>query len=64
MAGSDQAKLLGLDTSIVLRLLLGSPQNQAEAALALVKENFARGVKVVVSALVVSEAYFALQCPL
>lgn len=60
MAGSDQAGLLGLDTSVVLRLLVGSPPRQAGAALSLVKENVAAGVKVVVSDLVVSEAYFAL----
>lgn len=60
MAESDQARLLGLDTSVVLRLLVGSPPDQAEAALALVRENLAKGVKVVVSDLVVSEAYFAL----
>lgn len=60
MAGSNQAELLGLDTSVVLRLLVGSPPGQAGAALALVKENAAAGVKVVVSDLVVSEAYFAL----
>lgn len=60
MAGSDPAKLLGLDTSVVLRLLVGEPPDQADAALAFVKRNLAAGVKVVVSDLVVSEAYFAL----
>ena len=60
MAGSDRTSLVGLDTSVVLRLLVGSPPDQAEAALSFVKKSLAAGVKVVVSDLVVSEAYFAL----
>jgi predicted nucleic acid-binding protein len=60
MAGSDRTTLVGLDTSVVLRLLVGSPPDQAEAALSFVKKSLADGVRVVVSDLVVSEAYFAL----
>lgn len=60
MAKSDRSAVVGLDTSVVLRLLVGAPPDQAEAALSFVKTSLARGVKVVVSDLVVSEAYFAL----
>lgn len=60
MAGSDRAAVVGLDTSVVLRLLVGAPADQAKAALAFVKKSLAAGVRVVVSDLVVSEAYFAL----
>ena len=60
MAGSDRTALFGLDTSVVLRLLVGAPHDQAEAALSFVKKNLAAGIKIVVSDLVVSEAYFAL----
>ncbi len=52
---------IGLDTSVVLRLLLGEPPEQAEAAaraLVLAKMN---GASVFVSDIVVLEAYFALQ---
>ncbi len=57
MDGSDR---VGLDTSAVLRLLVGSPVDQAEAALGFVKHSRSNGVEIVVSDLVVSEAYFAL----
>jgi len=60
MAGSDRTSRVGLDTSVVLRLLVGSPPDQVEAALSFVKKSLAAGVKLVVSDLVVSEAYFAL----
>lgn len=49
---------LGLDTSVVLRLLTGVPADQAEAARRLVA---ATREPVVISDLVVSEAYFALR---
>jgi predicted nucleic-acid-binding protein len=52
---------VGLDTSVVLRLLTGEPVHQADAALGFVKELKAAGRRAVVSDLVVSEAYFALQ---
>ena len=51
----------GLDTSVVLRLLLGQPADQAARAEALLDELSRGGHQAVVSDLVVSEAYFALQ---
>lgn len=51
----------GLDTSIVLRLLTGEPEAQARRALAEVQALTARGVSLLVSDLVTSEVYFALQ---
>jgi predicted nucleic acid-binding protein len=51
----------GLDASVVLRLLLGQPADQAARAVALLDE-LARGrFRAVVCDLVVAEAYFALQ---
>src|SRR5258706_1498721 len=52
---------LGLDTSVVLRLLVGEPRAQAERAWQLVVETRSAGGDVAVSDLVVSEVYFALQ---
>ena len=52
--------LVGLDTSVLIRLLIGVPADQATTALAFVKESRLAGRQVVVSDLVVSEAYFAL----
>ena len=52
---------VGLDTSVVLRLLLGQPVEQAKRALAFLEEAAKRGDRAVVSDLVVAEAYFALQ---
>ncbi len=60
MASPDSTPSIGLDTSVVMRLLTGEPPAQAERALALLKETEAVGGRVVVSDLVVSEAYFAL----
>lgn len=51
----------GLDTSFVLRLLLGEPIDQAVKAVEKLDELKGRGDKGAVSDLVVSEAYFALQ---
>lgn len=51
----------GLDTSVVLRLLLGQPADQAARAVELLDELGRRGHHAVVSDLVVAEAYFALQ---
>jgi predicted nucleic-acid-binding protein len=61
--GSEGAGLVrvGLDTSVVLRLLIGEPQLQAQAAWQAVVEIRAAGGEAVVSDLVVSETYFALQ---
>lgn len=51
----------GLDTSVVLRLLLAQPADQAARAVAFLDELSQSGHRAVVSDLVVSEAYFALQ---
>ncbi len=52
----------GLDTSIVVRLLIGEPVKQAEAARRLLDDRAAAGAPpVVVSDLVVGETYFALR---
>ncbi len=53
---------VGLDTSVVLRLLTGAPEAQAIAALEWMRAQRSAGVKSVVSDLVVCETYFALQC--
>ncbi len=60
MAASELSGLVGLDTSVVLRLLVGAPADQARAALGFVRQSLAAGRRVVASDLVVSEAYFAL----
>lgn len=51
----------GLDTSVVLRLLTGAPEDQAVAALEWLRTQQSAGVAVSVSDLVVCETYFALQ---
>jgi predicted nucleic-acid-binding protein len=53
--------MIGLDTSVVVRLLVGEPAAQAARARDLLDELFEAGAKAAVSDLVVSEAYFALQ---
>jgi len=60
MVVSSPSALVGLDTSVVLRLLVGAPPDQARAALAFVRQNLGAGRRVVASDLVISEAYFAL----
>lgn len=52
---------VGLDTSVVLRLLTGQPPAQTAKAVALLDELGRGGHRPVVSDLVVAEAYFALQ---
>lgn len=52
---------VALDTSVVLRLLIGEPASQAERAWQSIVEARASGDGALVSDLVVSEAYFALQ---
>jgi predicted nucleic acid-binding protein len=52
---------VGLDTSVILRLLLGQPTDQAQRAVAFLEETARRGDQAVVSDLVVAESYFALQ---
>ena len=51
----------GLDTSVVLRLLLGQPADQAARAVAHLDKLMQAGHRAVVSDLVVAEVYFALQ---
>ena len=50
-----------LDTSVVMRLLTGQPQDLAEAARHYLAEVEQAGAKIFVSNLVVLEAYFACQ---
>jgi predicted nucleic acid-binding protein len=52
---------VGLDTSVVLRLLTGQPADQAGRAVAFLDAVARRGDRAVVSDLVVAETYFALQ---
>jgi predicted nucleic acid-binding protein len=52
---------IGLDTSVVLRLLTGEPEALARLALAEMREIHRQGAVLLVSDLVVSEVYFALQ---
>jgi predicted nucleic-acid-binding protein len=52
---------VGLDTSVVLRLLVGQPADQTVRAVAFLDELSRRGDQAVVSDLVASEVYFALQ---
>ena len=52
---------VGLDTSVILRLLVGQPEDQAQRAQAYLDGLARRGDQPVVSDLVVAEAYFALQ---
>lgn len=52
---------VGLDTSVVLRLLVGQPLEQTARAVAFLEELSRRGDQPVVSDLVAAEVYFALQ---
>jgi len=52
--------VLGLDTSVVLRILTGEPPAQARAAQEFVRTSVQQGKRLVVGDLVISEAYFAL----
>lgn len=51
---------VGLDTSVVVRLLVGVPQDQCASAWKLVQEEYDRGVPVLVADVVVAEVFFAL----
>lgn len=51
---------LGLDTSVVLRLLTGQPKAQVRAAQARIETAINARHRVIVTDLVLSEAYFAL----
>jgi len=53
-------KAVGLDTCIVLRLLVGEPEAQAALSLDYVETSCEKGVAVCVSDMVVGEAYHAL----
>jgi len=50
----------GLDTSVVLRLLTGEPEHQAEQAARFFQTQVAKGSPPCVSDQVISEVYFAL----
>ena len=52
---------VGLDTSVVLRLLTDSPEGQAQMAWQAIVEVHEGGWQAAVSDMVISEAYFALQ---
>jgi len=52
---------IGLDTSVVLRLLVGQPADQWQKAITYLDTLARRGDRPVVSDLVVAETYFALQ---
>lgn len=58
---TNKSQHVGFDTSVVLRLLIGEPVIQATKALAMLDNLRATGKKGVVSDLVVTEVYFALQ---
>ncbi len=58
MAGNSQ---VGLDTSVVLRLLVGEPAAQAQRAVEFLDRLFVERATPTVSDLVVAEVYFALQ---
>jgi predicted nucleic-acid-binding protein len=51
----------GLDTSVLLRLLVGQPEDQYQAALRFMHSVEKAGMRVLVSNLVIAEAYFACQ---
>lgn len=53
--------IVGLDTSVVVRLLWGQPADQARVAFDRVAELLAAGTRVQISDLVISETYYALQ---
>ena len=54
-------QLVGLDTSVVLRLLTGAPPDQAKTAVALLDRLHREQQRPAVSDLVLSEVYYALQ---
>ncbi len=51
----------GLDTSVVVRLLVGEPAEQAAAARRMLEDGSARRPSAAISDLVVGESYFALR---
>jgi predicted nucleic acid-binding protein len=52
--------IVGLDTSVVVRLLTGLPQKQLQAAKARLERALDEGNTVVVTDLAIAEAYYAL----
>jgi predicted nucleic-acid-binding protein len=52
---------MGLDTSVILRLLTGEPESQARLALAEAQKSVREGQALLVSDLVLAEVYFGLQ---
>jgi predicted nucleic acid-binding protein len=52
--------MVGLDTSVVLRLLVGKPVAQARVARERVQAAHERGESILVTDLAIAEAYFAL----
>ena len=52
---------IGLDTSVVLRLLIGEPRAQAEVVRRRIERALVAGERVVVTDLVVAEAFHALR---
>jgi len=52
---------IGLDTSVVVRLLVGVPEAQARAAQRRLERAIEQGESVIVCDLVIAEAYYALQ---
>jgi predicted nucleic acid-binding protein len=53
-------KAVGIDTCVVLRLLVGEPEDQAELAKAFVEECYYDGIEVCVNDMAVAESYHAL----
>ncbi|MEM7049027.1 MAG: PIN domain-containing protein [Acidobacteriota bacterium] len=52
---------IGIDTSVVVRILAGEPQHLAMVALEFVLRNLRTGNRILVSNLVLAETYFAFQ---
>jgi len=53
-------KAVGIDTCVVLRLLVGEPEDQATRAKGFVEKCYYDGIEVCVSDMVVAESYHAL----
>ena len=51
---------IGLDTTVVLRLLTGEPEKQFEKTKKFIEEQLSGNKKLFISDLVISESYFAL----
>jgi predicted nucleic-acid-binding protein len=56
-----QSKFVGMDTSFVLRLLVGEPTDQAALAVQKMDQMRELGMHLALSDIVVAETYFALQ---